>query len=73
TKSIALSFGLDYGEVKCEIDNSDVCGEIYGAGLGLVMWDSNFSGRLLWGHPLKKIGDDIGDEDHFLLDLRWAL
>ena len=73
TKSIALSLGLDYGEVKCEIDNSDVCGEIYGAGLGLVMWDSNFSGRLLWGHPLKKIGDDIGDEDHFLLDLRWAL
>jgi hemolysin activation/secretion protein len=73
TKSVALSFGLDYGEVKCEIDNADVCGEIYGTGLGLVIWDSNFSARLLWGHPLKEIGDDIGDEDRFLLDLRWAL
>ena len=72
-KSIALSFGVDYGEVKCEIDNPDTCGEIYGAGLGLVVWDSNFSGRLLWGHPLKQIGDDIGSKDRFLLDLRWAL
>ncbi len=73
TKSVALSLGLDYGEVKCEIDNADVCGEIYGAGFGLVVWDSNFSGRLLWGHPLQKIGDDIGDENTFLLDLRWSL
>ena len=73
TKSVALSFGLDYGEVRCEIDNADVCGEIYGAGLGLVIWDANFSGRLLWGHPLKEIGDGIGDEDIFLLDFRWAL
>ncbi len=73
TKSVALSFGLDYGEVKCEIDNADICGEIYGAGLGLVVWDSNFSGRLLWGHPLREIGEGIGDEDRFLLDFRWAL
>ncbi len=73
TKSVALSFGLDYGEVECEIDNADVCGEIYAAGLGLVVWDSNFSGRLLWGHPLREIGDGIGDEDRFLLDFRWAL
>lgn len=73
TKSVALSFGLDYGEARCEIDNADLCGEIYGAGLGLVIWDSNFSGRLLWGHPLKEIGDGIGDDDIFLLDFRWAL
>jgi hemolysin activation/secretion protein len=72
-KSVALSLGLDYGEVSCEIDNADVCGEIYGAGFGLVVWDSNFSGRLLWGHPLKETGDDIGDDNTFLLDLRWVL
>ncbi|MCP4388052.1 MAG: ShlB/FhaC/HecB family hemolysin secretion/activation protein, partial [Gammaproteobacteria bacterium] len=72
-KSVALSLGLDYGDVKCEIDNADVCGEIYGTGFGLVVWDSNFSGRLLWGHPLKKTSDDIGDENTFLLDLRWVL
>jgi hemolysin activation/secretion protein len=72
-KSITLSLGLDYGEVKCEVDNRDVCGEIYGAGLGLVVSDANFSGRFLWGRPLKKIGDGIGDEDRFLLDLRWGL
>jgi len=72
-KSITLSVGLDYGEVKCEVDNQDVCGEIYGAGLGLVVADANFSGRLLWGHPLKQISAGIGDEDRFLLDLRWGL
>lgn len=72
-KSIALSLGLDYGDVKCEVDNADVCGEIYGVGIGVVVSDSNFSGRLLWGHPLKKIDDDIGNENHYLLDLRWAI
>ncbi len=73
TKSIALSFGLDYGDIKCEVDNQDVCGDIYGTALGLVVWDANFSGRLLWGHPLKEVDDEIGDEDLFLLDLRWSI
>lgn len=72
-KSILLSLGLDYGEVKCEIDNPDACGEIYAAALGLVVWDRNFSARLSWGHPLKQIGDDIGDANVYLLDLRWAI
>ena len=72
-KSIALSLGLDYGKARCEIDNPDTCGEIYAAGLGLVLWDSNFSARLSWGFPLKKIGDDIGDETLYLVDLRWSL
>jgi len=70
-KTIGVSFGLDYGDVKCEIDNPDLCGEIYGAGISFDVSDSNFSGRLIWGHPLKEIGDEIGDKDQFLLDLRW--
>ncbi len=73
TKTISLSFGIDYGEAKCEADNRDSCGEIYGAGIGLVVWDANFSGRLSWGHPLKQKHGGIGDKDRFLLDLRWAL
>lgn len=72
-KSIALSAGIDYGEVKCEADNPDSCGEIYGAGIGVQIWDANFSGTFSWGHPLKKIGDDIGDRDIYYLDLRWLL
>ena len=72
-KSISLSAGVDYGDVKCEIDNPDVCGEIYSIGIGVEISDANFIGRLLWGHPLKEIGDDIGDQDIFSLDLRWAL
>jgi len=71
-KSIALSLGLDYGEVRCEVDNADVCGEIYGVGSGIVISDTNFNGRLLWGHPLKQIGDDIGAGDKYLLDMRWS-
>ena len=73
TRSVALSLGLDYGEARCEIDNPDTCGEIYGAGIGLAFWDSNFSARLSWGFPLKRIGDDIGDETLYLVDLRWSL
>ncbi len=73
TKAISLSAGIDFGEVKCEVDNRDVCGEIYGLGLGVELSDANFHGRIQWGHPLKKPGNEIGDEDILLLDLRWAL
>ncbi len=72
-KSIALSAGIDYGEVKCEVDNPDSCGDIYGAGIAVQVWDANFSGTFSWGHPLKQIGDDIGDKDIYYLDLRWLL
>ena len=73
TKSISLSVGVDYGDVTCEIDNRDICGEIYGVGLGAEIADANFNGRLVWARPLKEIGDDIGDEDFFMLDVRWML
>ena len=73
TKSISLSLGLDYGDVTCEIDNRDICGEIYGVGLGAEIADANFYGRLVWARPLKEIGDDIGDEDFLMLDVRWML
>ena len=69
TKTISLSVGVDYGDAKCEVDNPDVCGEIYSVGAGIEISDANFNGRLLWGHPLK----EIGDEDIFTLDLRWTL
>jgi hemolysin activation/secretion protein len=72
-KSISLSVGVDYGDVSCEIDNRDICGEIYGLGLGAEIADANFNGRLVWARPLKEIGDDIGDEDFFMLDVRWML
>lgn len=73
SKSISLSLGIDYGEIRCEIDNPDLCGEIYGLGAGLVISDDNFNALLSWGHPLKELDDDIGSEDIFLLDLRWGL
>ena len=72
-KNIALSFGIDCGEVKCEIDNPDLCGEIYGTGLGILIRDANFSANLQWGHPLKKLAGDIGEKDRWLLDLRWSI
>lgn len=72
-KYITFSLGLDYGEAKCEIDNPDLCGDIYGAGVGLLIRDANFSANLQWGHPLKRFGDDIGGQDLWLLDLRWSI
>ncbi len=72
-KSITLSAGIDYGEVKCEADNADSCGQIYGAGVAIRVQDANFSGIFSWGHPLEEIGDDIGDRDIYHLDLRWLL
>jgi len=73
SKSISLSLGIDYGEISCEIDNPDLCGEIYGLGAGIVISDDNFEALLSWGHPLKELDDGIGSEDVFLLDLRWGL
>jgi hemolysin activation/secretion protein len=73
TKLITLSLGIDYGEIRCEADNPDLCGDIYGLGAGIALVDDNFSGLLSWGHPLKELADDIGSEDVFLLDLRWSL
>ena len=72
-KLITLSLGIDYGEIRCEADNPDLCGDIYGLGAGIAIVDDNFSGLLSWGHPLKELEDDIGSEDVFLLDLRWSL
>ena len=71
-KSIALSIGFDYGEIDCQFDNRDVCGEIYSVAAGLTIADDNFTGLLSWGHPLREL-DDAGEEDVFLLDLRWGL
>ena len=70
-KTVSLSIGLDYGKVKCESDNPDVCGEIYGWGTGVNITDKNFNARLSWGQPLKEIGKDIGDKDQYYLDLLW--
>jgi len=71
SKTVSLSIGLDYGKVKCESDNPDVCGDIYGWGAGVNITDKNFNARLSWGHPLKEIGDDIGDKEQYYLDLLW--
>ena len=72
-KSIAVSLGLDYGDIRCEADNPDVCGEIYAIAAGVTISDDNFSALLSWGHPLRELEDGIGSEDVFLLDLRWGL
>jgi len=73
SKSLALSLGFAYGEVKCELDNPDVCGIIYGTAIGLLIRDENFSTRLQWGRPLKRLADGIGDHDLYLLDFRWSV
>jgi hemolysin activation/secretion protein len=73
SKLITLSLGIDYGEIRCEVDNPDLCGDIYSLGAGIGIMDDNFSGLLSWGHPLKELEADIGREDVFLLDFRWGL
>ena len=73
SKIISLSLGIDYGEIRCEVDNPDLCGQIYGLGAAAQIVDDNFSALLSWGHPLEELQDDIGNEDIFLLDLRWGL
>ena len=54
--------GVFDGGVEGEVDNPDVCGEIFSVGVGIEILDANFSGHLFWGYPLKEIGDDIGDK-----------
>jgi len=73
TKSIALSLGFDYGTIDCEIDNPDLCGEIYSFAAGLTVADDNFYGLLSWGRPLRELDDGVGSKDIYLLDFRWRL
>lgn len=72
-KNISLSLGFDYGEIRCESENPDLCGEIYSIGAGVVIADDNLKALLSWGHPLKELGAGVDSEDVFLLDLRWQL
>jgi hypothetical protein len=67
---ITLSLGIDCGEIRCEPDNPDLCGDIYGLGAGIAVVDDSFSGLMSWGYPMKELADDIGGEDVFLLELR---
>jgi hemolysin activation/secretion protein len=46
TNLITLSLGIDYGDIRCEADNPDLCGDIYGLGAGIAIVDDNFSGLL---------------------------
>ncbi|MEM7562099.1 MAG: ShlB/FhaC/HecB family hemolysin secretion/activation protein [Pseudomonadota bacterium] len=70
-KRLTLSVGADFGRVRCQADNRDSCGDIYGLGASVNVSDRNFNARLAWGHPLKKINDDIGDKDQYYLDMMW--
>lgn len=71
--SLSLQAAGQVNDVKCEVDNSDVCGEIYGLALGFEIADANFNGSLQLGHPLTEIGGNIGDQNTYMLDLRWTL
>lgn len=71
-KYISLSLGLDYGEIKCDRDSRDACGDIYGLSVSSTITDTVFSLSFVWGHPLKKINDEVGNQDQYSLDMRWS-
>ena len=71
-KYISLSLGLDYGEIKCDRDSRDACGDIYGLSVSTSITDTVFSLSFIWGHPLKQINDEVGKQDQYSLDLRWS-
>ena len=72
-KFLSLTLGIDRGEVDCEADNPDACGEIEGLGVGIATGDANFSAALGWGHPLDALADGVGEDDRWQADLRWRL
>lgn len=71
-KSMSVSTGLDYAEAKCDSDNRTACGDIYALFASATIADRNFSLNLIWGHPLKKIDEETGRDDHYSLDLNWS-
>ena len=57
-KDISIFVGLDYGKVKCEDDNIDMCGEIYGSTIGIKTNAKTLSSNFTWEKAIKHIKKD---------------
>ncbi len=71
-RSVSIFTGLDYGDVRCEVDNKNVCGNIYGATTGFIVHAKHLMASFIWSRPLKKITPNYGLSTLFRFDLTWT-
>jgi len=72
-QSVSVFMGLDYGEVRCELDNIGSCGTIYGSAVGFNTNGSSLSTNFTWSRPLKKINDSFVLDNLFKFDITWKV
>ncbi len=72
-QSLSVFAGLDYGEVRCELDNKGSCGIIYGSAIGFNTNGASFSTNFTWSRPLKKINDSFVLDNLFKFDVTWKV
>jgi len=58
-KQLSIFLGFDYGKVKCESNNQNNCGEIYGSALGFKTISDGLSLDFTWSKPLKKLNQEF--------------
>ena len=57
-QNISLFVGLDYGKVRCEDDNKEACGEVFGSSTGIKTNGKYFNSDFTWARALKNINKD---------------
>ncbi len=70
-QSVSTFVGLDYGRVRCEVDNRGGCGKVYGAAAGVRTAGGRLTGSFVWSRPLKEIGEAFERDSRFRFDLTW--
>lgn len=64
-QDISLFIGLDGGNVKCESDNPQACGEIYGKSIGFSTSSNKLNSNFTWSRPITSLGDTFKKETIF--------
>lgn len=68
-QNLSIYLGLDYGEIRCQKDNPNSCGEIYGGAIGFKTSGKNLNTDFAWSRPFKNIDEDFETQNLFRYNL----
>lgn len=61
-QTISPFIGIDYGEIRCQSNNTDSCGSMIGGAVGIKTQAKNLNMELSWSRALKKVqGEKLGN------------
>lgn len=68
-KTISPYIGFDYGKIRCQKDNSETCGTLYGAAIGVKTAADTLSTNFMWSRGLKKLSSSYEKDTYFRFDI----